>query len=137
MNRLSRDIAKLLRFCLIFLCALSLAMTLMVFLLSDPLLRLITPDAALAETGVPMLRWHVAGSVFAGIVMLTTCLCQASGRALPALMLSLSRQGVLFAAVLLLAARFFGYPGILASQCAADFLSALLALVILRTRFKK
>ena len=48
-----------------------------------------TPEAAVAwarglvAAGAPMLRWYVAGSVFAGIVMLSTCLCQASGRALP------------------------------------------------------
>ena len=89
------------------------------------------PDAELVATGVPMLRWHVAGSVFAGIVMLSTCLCQASGRALPALMLSLSRQGVVFFVVLLAAAALFGYQGILASQCAADVLSAVLAVCIL------
>ena len=89
------------------------------------------PDTALTAIGVPMLRWNVAGSVFAGIVMLITCLCQASGKALSALILSLSRQGVVFAAVLLTASALFGYPGILASQLSADVLSAVLAVVIL------
>jgi len=125
-------IRRLLRFCLLFLGGLALVMTVLVFLAAEPLLRLITPDAALVADGAPMLRWHVAGSVFAGIVMLSTCLCQASGKALPALILSLSRQGVVFAAVLLAAAAVFGYEGILASQCAADFLSAVLAACILR-----
>ena len=120
-------IRRLLRFCLLFLCALSLSMTLIVCIAAEPLLGMITPNLALVETGVPMLRWHVAGSVFAGIVMLMTCLCQATGKALPALVLSLSRQGILFVAVLLTAAALFGYDGIIASQCAADFLSALLA----------
>ncbi len=125
-------IRKLFRFCLLFLCALSLCMTLVVCFAAEPLLRLITPDAALTETGVPMLRWQAAGSMFAGCVMLTTCLCQASGKAVPALMLSLSRQGFVFAAVLLIAAAAFGYAGILASQCAADALSALLIFPIMR-----
>lgn len=129
-------ISRLLRFCLQFLCALSLAMTALVMLAAEPLLRLITPDAELVATGVPMLRWHVAGSVFAGIVMLVTCLCQASGKALPALILSLSRQGIVFLAVLLIAAAVFGYQGILASQFSADLLSMLLAVVILRQCLK-
>lgn len=120
-------IRKLLRFCLLFLSALSLAMTAVVFFVAEPLLRLITPDEALIATGVPMLRWQVAGSVFAGVVMLMTCLCQATGKALPALILSLSRQGLVFAAVLLIASQLFGYQGILSSQCAADLISALLA----------
>ena len=126
-------IRKLFRFCLLFLGALSLAMTGLVILAAGPLLRLITPDAGLVSAGTPMLRWNVAGSVFAGIVMLSTCLCQASGKALPALILSLSRQGVVFLVVLLTAAACFGYRGILVSQCAADILSAVLALCILRS----
>ena len=124
-------IRRLYRFCLLFLSVLSLAMTAAVFLAAEPLLRLITPDTELTAAGAPMLRWHVAGSLFAGIVMLTTCLCQASGRALPALVLSLSRQGIVFILVLLTAAAVFGYQGILGSQCAADLLSAVLAVCIL------
>ena len=127
------EIRKLLRFCLTFLCVLSGVLTVLVWLAAEPLLRLITPDADLIAAGVPMLRWQVAGSMFAGVVMLSTCLCQASGKALPALVLSLSRQGVVFLLVLLLASAFFGYRGILAAQCAADILSTLLALFILRS----
>ena len=130
-------IRRLLRFCLLFLCALSLSMTALVMLAAGPLLGLITPDAALKAIGIPMLRWNVAGSVFAGIVMLSTCLCQASGKALPALVLSLSRQGVLFLLVLLAASALFGYRGILASQFAADLLSAMLAVLILRGVLKE
>ncbi len=125
------QIRRLLRFCLLFLCSLSLVMTALVFLTADPLLRIITPDEGLIATGIPMLRWQVAGSIFAGIVMLATCLSQASGKALSALILSLSRQGILFVAVLLTASALFGYQGILASQFSADVLSAALAIFIL------
>ena len=125
-------IRRLFRFCMLFLCALSLIMTVIVWLGAEPLLGMITPDAELVAAGTPILRCNVAGSVFAGIVMLTTCLCQASGKALPALVLSLSRQGVVFLVVLLAASVLFGYEGILVSQCSADLLSALAAVCILR-----
>ena len=125
-----RKVRSLLRFCLFFLAALSLTMTLLVSLAAGPLLGLITPDAQLVADGVPMLRWQVAGCVFAGIVMLLTCLCQASGMALPALILSLSRQGVIFVIVLLTATAAAGYAGLLASQCISDALSAVIAAVI-------
>ena len=132
-----KKIRELLRFCLIFLSGLALVMTAVVFLAAEPLLRIITSDESLIAEGIGMLRWHVAGSVFAGIVMLTTCLCQASGKAVPATILSLSRQGVLFAAVLLIAVRIAGYDGILASQCAADVLSAAVALGIYQVCFRE
>ena len=124
-------VRRLFRFCLIFLCALSLAMTLLISLAAGPLLRLLTPDGELVKLGVPMLRWHVARGVFASVVMLTTCLCQAEGRASPAMVLSLSRQGVVFVVVLIIAAAVLEYTGVLAAQFIADVLSALLALGIL------
>ncbi|MBQ6383371.1 MAG: MATE family efflux transporter [Clostridia bacterium] len=125
-----RKVQSLLKFCLLFLTVLSLTMTLAVGVCAGPLLRLITPDTQLAADGIPMLRWQVAGSVFAGAVMLLTCLFQASGQAVPALVLSLSRQGVIFVAVLFSAAAVAGYTGILASQCVSDILSAGIAAAI-------
>ena len=119
---------QLLRFCLSFLSILALSVSAMVILAAGPLISLITPDAALTELAVPMLRWQVAGCVFGGIVMLLTCLFQASGKALPAMILSLSRQGIVFIIVLLIAVKLAGYNGILASQFIADILSAALAL---------
>ena len=123
---------RLTRFCVRFLCITALAMSAVVILAARPLLSLITPSAGLADTAVPMLRWQTAGCVFGGIVMLLTCLFQASGKAVPAMALSLSRQGVVFIPVLLLAAAIAGYNGILASQFAADVISAGLALVLYR-----
>lgn len=130
-------VRKLLRFALAFLCALTLALSLAVALAASPLLRLLTPDGELVSLGIPMLRWTVSGYVFGGMVMLLTCLCQAAGKAFPALVLSLSRQGVVFVAVLLIAAAVGGYTGVLASQLIADVLSALLALGILVKYFPK
>ena len=126
----SEKIRRLLKFCLTFLVSLALVMTGLVFLAASPLLRIITPDPDLVADGIPMIRWQVAGSAFGGIVMLMTCLCQASGKAVPAMILSLSRQGVVFAAVLLIGAQIAGYTGVLASQCVSDVLSAAIALAI-------
>lgn len=119
---------QLLRFCLSFLSILALSVSAVVILAAGPLISLITPDAELTELAVPMLRWQVVGCVFGGIVMLLTCLFQASGKALPAMILSLSRQGIVFIIVLLIAVKLAGYNGILASQFIADILSAALAL---------
>jgi putative MATE family efflux protein len=128
---------QLIRFCLSFLCILALAVSAAVILAAKPLISLITPDAALAETAVPMLRWQTAGCVFGGMVMLLTCLFQASGKALPAMALSLSRQGIIFILVLLSAVRIAGYQGILVSQFAADVLSAGFALALYTVLHKR
>ena len=84
-----------------------------------------------------MLRWLIAGMVFCAVVLLYTCLFQASGLALNALIMSLSRQGVLFVAVFLAATALAGYRGFLAAQLIADACSAALALALYRKRFEK
>ena len=61
---------------------------------------------------------------------------QASGKTGPALALSVSRQGVVFAAALFVCIRLWGYHGIVAAQLLADCLSALLALALLRLTFR-
>ena len=123
---------QLFRFCLTFVGSVSLVMTAAVLPASPLLLGWITPDGHLVAIGTEMLRWQVAGSLFAGIVMLTTCLSQASGQAEPALILSLSRQGIIFVLVLMVCSSALGYAGIIRSQFISDALSALLAAGILR-----
>ena len=128
---------RLRRFCLMFLCGLALFESLAVILGAEGLMGLFIDDAAVVSDGALMLRWQAAGMVFAAAVLMHTCLFQAGGKALCALIMSLSRQGVLFAAVFLLATTLWGYQGFLAAQAAADLLSAALALILYRSAFGK
>lgn len=82
-------------------------------------------------TGTEMLRWQAASTVFAGIVLLLTVLFQATGKVGPSFILSISRQGVVFVALLLICTNLFAYNGVLMSQAVADVCSALIALVLL------
>ena len=122
---------KLLRFCLLFLCGLSLALTAFLCLAATPLMRLFVQDSALVATGAEMLRWQAATAVFAGIVLLLTVLFQATGKIVPAFLLSISRQGIVFIVVLVVCVRLFAYNGVIMAQAVADVLSAILALGLL------
>ena len=77
-----------------------------------------------------MLRWQAASTVFAGIVLLTV-LFQATGKVGPSFVLSISRQGVVFVAALLVCVKLFAYNGVLMGQAVADVVSALIALGLL------
>lgn len=132
-----KKLKELLRFCTLFLCGLALVMTALIFLAAPQLIGIFLDDQAILSDGTAMLRWQVSGSAFTGIVLLFTCVFQATGKAGPALALSLSRQGVLFLAVLAIAVLIAGYQGFLASQAAADLLSAGLALALYWTAFRK
>ena len=118
---------KLLRFCLGFLTSLALVITAGIILAAPRLMRVFMDSASIVADGTAMLRWQVVGSAFAGVVMLITCVFQAAGKAAPAMVLSLSRQGVLFLIVLAAAVWIAQYQGFLASQAVADVLSAALA----------
>ena len=127
---------RLLRFCTGFLCGLALLESALVFLFASPLMRAFIDDAAIISDGAAMLRWQIAGMAFCAIVLLYTCLFQACGRAAQALILSLSRQGILFVVVFAAATAIAKYDGFLVSQPLADAISAALALALYRRAFR-
>ena len=108
--------------------SLHVGLALVIFLLAEPMIRVFMNDPAILKAGAEMLRWQVSGMVFVAVVLLFTCLYQSTGKPVKALIMSLSRQGVLFLAVFLIATAAAGYSGFLAAQPAADLLSAGLAL---------
>lgn len=118
---------ELLQFCFKFLSILSITLTILIFLTSPTLIGIMMDNATIILDGTAMLRWQVSGTVFASVVLLMTCLFQAIGKVIPAFLLSISRQGVLFVAVLFLLVQLFGYQGLLMSQMVADILGAILA----------
>ena len=128
---------ELLHFCTMFLCGLALVESLIVFLTAKPFMRVFIKDEGIIADGAVMLRWQILGMVFCAIVLLYTCLFQASGKALQALAMSLSRQGVIFLAVFVAVTVIAGYQGFLMVQLFADAVSAALALVLYKLAFKK
>lgn len=121
---------RLIRFCLIFLSSLAVVFTIVLFAAAPALIRIFMQDADIIADGTQMLRWQVSTTIFAAIVLLLTVLFQATGQIVPAFLMSLSRQGVIFLAALVVCMNCFGYTGVLASQAVADVLSAALGLVL-------
>ena len=87
--------------------------------------------------GAAMLRCQQLGMVFMSVTLVSTCVCQSVGNALGAFLLSVCRQGVLYAAFLFLLSNLFGYHGVLLSQACADLATAVMAVCIIRNLFKK
>ena len=123
---------RLIRFCLSFLGTLALALTVILLLFATPLISIFMKDPVIVSEGTRMLRWQATGTVFFAVSLLFTVLFQASGRVFSALLMSVSRQGILFVATITLGTLLLGYTGILCAQPAADVLSVVLALVLYR-----
>lgn len=122
---------KLIRFCLCFMTVLALLLTALVCLNATGWMKIFVEDAGIIATGAEMLRWQACTAAFACVVMLLTVLFQATGKIVPAFVLSLSRQGVVFLVVLVVCVKLFQYQGVLMAQAVADVLSAALALGLL------
>ena len=90
-------------------------------------MRCFMDNEQIVSDGTVMLRWQVVSMVFVGIVLLITIIFQSAGKALGSFLLSISRQGVVFLVVLMVAVRVAGYSGILASQAIADVITAVFA----------
>ena len=123
---------ELLGFVLRFLCGTALALSAILILAAPLAIRLFLKEEALVQTGVLMLRTQTVSMVFLAVVQFITIIFQSTGKIAPALILSVSRQGIVFAIVLFFAVRLLGYHGILLTQFFSDAVTAGLALVLYR-----
>lgn len=122
----------ILKFSYGFMCALAAALSVGVIVAAQPLVSFFMNDPAIVELGVPMLRLQQISMVAVAIVMVTTCVFQSAGKALGAFLLSVSRQGVVFALVIVVASAAFGLGGVMCAQAVSDLLTAIMAAVLFK-----
>ncbi len=96
------------------------------------MIRLFMDDAVIVEVGALMLRRMLIGLPFVGVFLVCSTLFMSAGKSLPTLLLSLSRQGIVFVFVLLALSRMMGYEGVITAQPVTDVLSALLGVILLK-----
>lgn len=130
------QLKKLLKFLVKFLGFVSLGMSALLILAAPMAIQMFLEEEALVNTGVMMLRAQLVGMVFMAAVLLIQILFQSTGKSLPALVLSVSRQGVVFAAVLFVGMAVAGYYGIVWAQPIADLISAAFAFLLLKKAFR-
>ena len=92
--------------------------------------RIFLKDEAFVSQGVLMLRLQMPGMILMGLGLVTICTFQSMGKGFPALVLSLCRQGIVFAAVIGIFKNLFGYMGVISSQLGSDVVSVIIAAVL-------
>lgn len=132
----SAQLKKLLKFIAKFLGGISLGLSVLLILAAPAAIRLFLEDDSLVKTGTLMLRAQLTGMVFMAAVLVIQIIFQSAGKSLPALILSVSRQGVVFAAVLFIGMALAGYYGIVFAQPVADMASAVFAFALLKKFFR-
>ena len=110
----------------------SVVMT-VVFLISAPqIIRIFMSDGGVIQAGSRILRCMVISMPLMGIILVCTTLFQAAGKAMPAFLLSISRQGVALLICMVVLSAVFGFYGVILAQATADVVSVILALVLLK-----
>ena len=124
----TKRLKEILRFDLMVEVGFSVVVAAILALTAPQMVNLFMHDTAIIESGSLMLRCMLISTPLIGVVLVFTTLFQAEGKAVPALLLSVSRQGVLFAICLIILSAVLGYYGVICAQATADVLTALLAI---------
>lgn len=127
-----KRLKEILRFAYLFEAGLALVFTILISVFAPAIIKIFMNQSDIITNGAMMLRFQQLGMVFMAVTLVSTCVCQSVGSAAGAFVLSISRQGVLYAILLIVLNRIFGYTGIIATQACADVLTALIALAIIR-----
>lgn len=125
-----KRLKQTLRFAYLSEIGIAAVMSSVICLAAPMLIRFFMEEEQIVSMGTQMLRCQQLGMIFVAVVLVSTCTFQAAGKAVSAFLLSVSRQGVLFAVVIYLANRLWGYSGVLLAQAASDFLTAVLAVAL-------
>lgn len=123
---------RVLKFNYGFMTAISIAFTILLWIFTPQLMRLFMKDPMILSAGTVMTRYQLLGLVFSGIILVSTTVFRAATKPIPSFLLAVSRQGVVYALVLIAANAAYGYNGVIAAQPIADCITMLIALVLLK-----
>lgn len=105
-------------------------LTAVYFFTADGIINAFISDPDVIANGVNMLRALMISGPVLGIMFVYMSSFQAMGKAIPSLVLSISRQGFIFIPILVISNRLFKLDGIIYAQPIADIFSIILAFVI-------
>lgn len=132
-----KRLKEILKFAYIFEMGLGLLFTIVMSIFAPLIIKIFMNDPSIVINGAEMLRCQQMGMMFMAAILVSTCVCQSVGNALGAFILSISRQGILYAASLVVLSGVFGYKGVLVSQACADVTTAIAAVFIILRIMKK
>ncbi|MBO5425628.1 MAG: MATE family efflux transporter [Lachnospiraceae bacterium] len=123
-----------LRFSLTLAFGLSLIMTLICYIFALDLVKIILDDPEALEFGMSFSRIYIISGPVIGILFVMINAIQSTGAALPSLILSVSRQGLIYMPILFTFTKIFDEARLIAlAQPVTDYLAAFLAIILFVT----
>ena len=130
-----KRLQEVLHFAYLATCGTALVLSVLLSLTAPVLISFFIKDASLIASGAQMLRFQLAGMVFMAAATVTICLFQSIGKGLPAFLLSICRQGLLYAIVMAAFSHLFRYTGVIAAQAVTDVITFLIAMALKKIFF--
>ena len=127
-KRLIEALKKSLLFTTVYCCI----MASLFFMLPHLVLRIITPDAQLIETGKSILKFYALGIPVIGIYQILAGNFQAMGKGNYSFLTSILRQGIIYCPLIIILPRIFGTTGFQLVQPLCDWISMIIVVLLSR-----
>ena len=121
---------------ILYACGLGLLVFGGIMLFAEEIVRIFTQNPKIIAETPNAMRWVFAATPIVAIQLIGAAYYQAVGKAIPALLLTLSRQGFFFIPLILILPGYFGEIGVWISFPIADLLSTLLTAYFLNREIR-
>ena len=111
-------------------------LTLFMIIARKTMIQVFINDAEVVSYGIRMVVALQLSAPFIGILFLCINTIQGMGKALPSLILTVCRQGLIFIPLIFVLTAMFGLDGVIYAQPAADYLSIVVAILICAYLFR-
>ncbi|WP_033959683.1 MATE family efflux transporter [Psychroserpens jangbogonensis] len=116
--------------------ALATLVFIMLMIFPEEITRLFTTDAEVIKETPSAMRWVFAATPIIAIQLIGAAYFQAVGKAIPALLLTLTRQGFFFIPLIFILPKYFGELGVWMSFPISDVLSTIVTALFLHREVK-
>jgi len=131
-ERVKQAIATALKYA----AALGTLVFIMLMIFPEDITRLFTTDAEVIKQTPSAMRWVFAATPIIAIQLIGAAYFQAVGKAIPALLLTLTRQGFFFIPLIFILPKFYGELGVWMSFPISDVLSTIVTALFLHREVK-
>ncbi len=107
-----------------------------ILLFPESITRLFTDDATVVRNAPPAMRWVFLATPIVVVQLIGSAYFQAVGKAIPALLLTLTRQGFFFIPLIFILPKYLGELGVWVSFPIADVLSTMVTTLFLHREVK-
>lgn len=129
-SRNKKRLMQVFRFTGICAVIMGTALTVIMMIARRTLIQVFINDPEVIAYGIQMVIALQLSGPFIGILFLCINTIQGMGKALPSLVLTVCRQGLIFIPLVFVLNRMFGLDGVIYAQPAADYLSIVLGVII-------